>query len=122
MKKPLARDSTGKKLVAGARKRTEKVEKDLEVAREELQMANKVLVKPSRRDAAPDELAALAVLQNIAVEEKVSDAVEELKEVTALLKDAEQVVADAERGPVGRSGEGASSVIQHLPDRSKPRG
>jgi NADH:ubiquinone oxidoreductase subunit C len=119
------------KLIAGARKKTSKVQKELEAAEAELHMSNAVLAKSLPEDMQKDNVVALALVQNAAVEEKVHEAAEELQVVTELLKgeEAERVRLEHElagKAPqAGTSGEGANSALAHLirqEQRTRSRG
>lgn len=101
-------------LQAAARKRTLRVQRKLEVAENELHRANDVLAEAiPRRDV---QQISSAVEDNLAAEEKVREAAEELQIVQELLADEAQTAAskaiDSKVG--GASGQGVQSLIPHL--------
>lgn len=111
---------------AVARAKTQKVQQDLEVAEAELHITNTVLIETLSPTVQTDDVVALALEQNAAVEEKVHDAAAELQVVTDLLKDEEaeiarlrQQLADRPQTATGRSGEGADSAMAHLAAREQ---
>ncbi len=76
------------KRVDQARHKTDKVQRDLQVAGAELNLTNTALKHGIPQQVVRDDVAR-ALMQNHAIEEKVEEAVEELAEVTELL-DKEQ--------------------------------
>jgi hypothetical protein len=118
MTKPGSRPLSSR--AAGARRKTAKVQKDLEAAQAELHMANRVLAH-SLPKSARDDMVELALVQNASVEEKVEEATRELEVVTELLKEEEahsaqleDALAGRDAPKTGRSGEGSSSLLPHL--------
>lgn len=104
-------------LVSTAGRKAKRVQRKLHEAEAELHTANEILVKavPTRDEASIDA----AVEQNVAAEEKVHDAAEELEVVNALLADAQQApCTDAPPLSPGRTGQGANSLIPHLNQRA----
>jgi hypothetical protein len=106
-------------LVATAGRKTHKVQRKLQQAEAELHTANEILVKavPTHDTKDIDS----AVKQNIAAEEKVHDAAEELHVVKELLSDAEastQGISTA--SSAGQTGHGVKSLIPHL-ERNRSR-
>lgn len=108
--------------VASAKSTTEKVQEDIELAEAELHLAN-LVITDKLADSISDADLAKAVTHNEQVEEKLRDAGESLKVVTDLLESEErdrlrleQAAGDAGgvSAPGTRSGEGSSSVIEHL--------
>jgi hypothetical protein len=106
-------------LVAAAGRKAQKVQRKLHEAEAEMHTANKILVKVvPTHDRQGIEA---AVEQNVAAEGKVRDAVEELEVVKELLADAETPSgSEKQPGLKGQSGQGAKSVIPHLPRRAGP--
>ncbi|MDB5881314.1 MAG: hypothetical protein JWP43_1192 [Ramlibacter sp.] len=106
-------------LVATAGRKAEKVQRKLQQAESELHTANKILVKavPTQNRKEIDT----AVEQNVAAEEKVHDAAEELQVVKELLADADaeaiMLGAGNDTGSQGRSGDGVKSLMSHLERR-----
>jgi hypothetical protein len=105
-------------LVATAGRKADKVQRKLQQAEAELHTANKILVKavPTHDRKEIDS----AVLQNVAAEEKVHDAAEELQVVKELLADADAesiMLGAAATGSTGRSGDGVKSLMPHLERR-----
>ncbi len=103
---------------ATAGRKAQKVQRKLQEAEAELHAANGILVEavPTRDREKIDE----ALEQNIAAEEKVHDAAEELEVVRELLADdaaPDNRVAPAERA-AGQSGQGVKSLIPHLSRKS----
>jgi hypothetical protein len=100
-------------LVATAGRKAHKVQHKLKQAEAELHTANEILVKavPTRDKQDIDS----AVQQNIAAEEKVHDAAEELQVVKELLSDAEAGrQGSSMTNSKGQSGDGVKSLIPHL--------
>lgn len=105
-------------LVSTAGRKAQKIQRKLHEAEAELHTANETLIKavPTRDEESIDA----AVEQNVAAEEKVHEAAEELEVVNALLADANQVARTAEGQPAsaGQTGHGAHSLIPHLNRRT----
>jgi hypothetical protein len=112
--KPQIPALTQASLVSTAGRKAKKVQRKLHEAEANLHTANEILVQavPTRDKESIDA----AVEQNVAAEEKVHDAAEELEIVNALLTDADQTAqaANAAPGSKGQTGEGAQSLIPHL--------
>jgi len=104
-------------LTATASRKAEKVQRKLKQAEAELHVANGILVKAVPTRDRQDIDAALE--QNVAAEEKVHEAAEELEVVKELLADAEPAIGvePSETTP-GQSGQGVKSLIPHLSRRS----
>ena len=105
-------------LAATAGRKAQKVQRKLQEAEAELHTANGILVKavPGRDRKEIDA----ALEQNVAAEEKVHDAAEELEVVQELLADAtapDNCVAPGERA-AGQTGQGVKSLIPHLSRKS----
>ncbi len=111
--------------VASAKRKTEKVQEDIQLAEAELHLSN-LVITDKLADSVSDADLARAVSHNEQVEEKLRDASDELQAVTDLLGSEErdrlkleqslQEYRDAEgQTPAGsRTGEGSASVIEHL--------
>jgi hypothetical protein len=108
--------------VANAKSTTEKVQEEILLAEAELHLAN-LVITDKLAGSVSDAALAKAVEANEQVEEKLRDAGENLKVVTNLLESEEhdrlrleQAAREAEGvpSPGSRSGEGSSSVIEHL--------
>ncbi len=112
---------TAEAIAAAASKKTAKVQRQLVAAEAELHIASAAL-----QEAFPDGAGAkvkAALKHNVAAEEKVHEAAEDLEAVKELLNDANLDDGPAERRvpprprkkpAAGKSGEGARSVIAHL--------
>jgi hypothetical protein len=105
-------------LVATAGRKADKVQRKLQQAEAELHTANTILVKavPTNNRKAIDS----AVEQNVAAEEKVHDAAEELQVVKELLADADAeaiILGTPEPHSKGQSGDGVKSLMPHLARR-----
>lgn len=112
---------TASALAAAASKKTAKVQRQLIAAEAELQSASAALTEALPAGAGPEVKAALA--HNVAAEEKVHEATEDLEAVKELLSDAvadkpaaeHKGVTKVKRKPAaGKSGEGAKSLMAHL--------
>ena len=105
-------------LAATAGRKAHKIQRKLKQAEAELHTANEILVKAPARDNRKIEV---AVQQNVAAEEKVHDAAEELQVVKELLAEAAEADAHGAAGSatvsVGQTGEGVRSLIPHLERR-----
>ena len=104
-------------LVATAGRKTHKVQRQLKQAEAELHTANEILVKAKKKQTRDTKDVELAVKQNVAAEEKVRDAAEELQVVKELLAEADaDVHASVNSGPrpAGQSGDGVKSLIPYL--------
>ncbi len=110
--------------VASAKRKTEKVQEDIQLAEAELHLSN-LVITDKLADSVSDADLARAVSHNEQVEEKLRDASEELQAVNDLLGSEErdrlkleqslQEYRDAEgQAPGSRTGEGSASVIEHL--------
>lgn len=126
MKQPAFAAALNARLTVDARSKTEKVQQDLEVAEAELHMANTVLVQSLPASPERDEVVELALQQNVAVEDKVHDAAEELLAVTELLKKDEAIIAVLQKAlaaktGTGKSGEGAQSAMEQLSNQDQRR-
>jgi hypothetical protein len=113
-------------LAKAARNKTKKVQHKLEVAEAELHTANAVLIETLPSPAKKDLLSALK--QNVAAEEKVREAADELQVVTELLNDGDadkshlqKLIPKPRDAHNSKSGEGAHSVIPHLPKQAGDR-
>jgi hypothetical protein len=117
MKAPQSPALTQAALVATAGRKADKVQRKLQQAEAELHSANGVLVKAVPRHDQQEIDAALQ--QNVAAEEKVHDAAEELEVVKELLSDAEPDgrSADAAAAAQGQTGQGVKSLIPYLSRR-----
>lgn len=107
-------------LVATAGRKAHKVQRKLQQAEAELHIANEVLVKAPTRDKQQIDN---AVKQNVAAEEKIHDATEELQVVKELLSEAEADAhsqANAAPHSTGQTGDGVKSLIPHL-ERARSR-
>jgi hypothetical protein len=105
-------------LVATAGRKTHKVHRKLKQAEAELHTANEILVKAKAKPARDKQAMEIAVRQNVAAEEKVHDAAEELQVVKQLLAEADaDTHASASSGATGQSGDGVKSLIPHLERR-----
>jgi hypothetical protein len=107
-------------LVSTARRKTKKVQRKLKEAEAELHSTNDALIKavPLRPNPGIEKV----VEKNLAVEEKVHDAAEELAVVKELLANAQPDGADGDRaaasdGSRGKTGQGVRSLIPHLASR-----
>ena len=106
-------------LASVASRKTAKVQQKLRVAEVELHEANAILVEavPTHNAQEIDE----AVQRNIAAEEKVHEATQELEEVKELLCDAHLAGTNKRATKKGLSGHGSKSLIGLLGNRpSKP--
>jgi len=124
---PMARTPVPSKHLIGhrvpsAKSTTEKVQEDIQLAEAKLHLAN-LVITDKLADSVSDAELAKAVSANEQVEEKLRDAGENLKAVTELLGSEERDrlrleqaarEADGAASPGSRSGEGSSSVIEHL--------
>lgn len=101
-------------LVSTAGRKAKRVQRKLQEAEAELHMANELLVQavPTRDKESIDA----ALNQNVAAEEKVHDAAQELEVVNALLSDAGETARATGTLPnaQGQTGQGAKSLIPHL--------
>ena len=113
------------KAVTVARLKTAAVKEDVRKAEAELREANDVLADTSVGTIVTKETVQAALLQNLNVEGQLHHAVQKLQVVTDLLKTAEEEKAllEKEDSKVAghRSGEGASSVIEHMVASVKPK-
>ncbi|RYF43325.1 MAG: hypothetical protein EOO25_03650 [Comamonadaceae bacterium] len=102
------------KPISVARTKTEKVRSEVQAAQAELSAANDVLAESAQGLNVARKDVEAALEQNQQVEERLQDAVQELKVVTGLLKvaEAEKVQRGEDAGK--RSGEGAESALEHL--------
>lgn len=101
-------------LQAAARKKTLSVQRKLEVAENELHRANEVLAGAIPRH--DEQQISSAVQDNLAAEEKVREAAEELHIVQELLADEAQTAASKaiDSKASGASGQGVRSLIPNL--------
>src|SRR4051812_26288926 len=108
--------------VATAKSTTEKVQEDIQVAEEKLHRASEIITDKLQDGTTKAELAE-AASHTEEVEEKLREANQNLKVVTELLSSEERDrqrleqaarEADGTSSPGSRSGEGSSSVIEHL--------
>lgn len=100
-------------LASAAARKAEKVQRKLHQAEAELHSANKTLVEavPKHDQREIED----ALKQNIAAEEKVHDAAEELEVVKELLSNAEPSAgAGMPTRQAGQTGHGVKSLIPHL--------
>jgi len=102
-------------LVATAGRKAHKVHRKLQQAETELHTANQILTRKAQQPDGKKDME-IAVKQNVAAEEKVRDATQELQVVKELLAEAD---SDAHRGKsaqgsTGQSGDGVKSLIPHL--------
>ncbi|HWI78663.1 MAG TPA: hypothetical protein VNS31_05660 [Ramlibacter sp.] len=104
-------------LVATAGRKAHKVQRQLEQAETELHTANQILVKAKAKQTRGKEELDIAVKQNVAAEEKVHDAAEELQVVKELLADAESDSPPGASSGSGATGDGVRSLIPHLERR-----
>jgi D-ribose pyranose/furanose isomerase RbsD len=114
-------------LVATAGRKTRKVHHKLQQAEAQLHTTNEILAHAKAMPTPDKQRIDAAVEQNVAAEEKVHDAAEELQVVKELLSDAEtgtraDADADAETMPrsTGQTGDGVRSLIPHL-ERARSR-
>lgn len=105
--------------VAAASKKTANVQRQLQAAEAELRSSSAALLEALPTGAGPKVKAALE--HNVAAEEKVHEAAEDLEAVKELLSDAEAETPGAHKAAkvkkkpaAGRSGEGSKSLIAHL--------
>jgi hypothetical protein len=102
-------------IASAAGKKTVKVQRKLRAAESELRTANTVLRRAVPKNARRDINEALA--ENMAAEQKVHEATDELEVVTELLGEA-QGAATGKATPAdagkGRTGQGARSLMPHL--------
>lgn len=109
---------TAEAIAAAASKKTAKVQRELVSAEAELQIASAALLEVLPAAAGAKLQAALD--HNVAAEEKVHAAAEDLEAVKELLSEAAPPGATGERRasrktPIaGNSGEGARSLMPHL--------
>ena len=112
---------TSSAIAAAASKKTAKVQRQLVAAEAELQSASAALMEALPADTGMSVRAALE--HNVAAEEKVHEAAEDLEAVKELLSDAvlekpaaeHKVPVRVKRKPAaGKSGEGAKSLMPHL--------
>jgi hypothetical protein len=105
-----------KKPVSVARAKTKKVQQDIASAEAKLHGSNQVLANAGVGTVSTQASVNAVVAQNVEVEKKLHDAVDELAVVSALLKTAEaKNASNGEGASAGhRSGEGLDSVIAHL--------
>lgn len=104
-------------LVATAGRKAHKVQRKLKQAESELHAANGILANAKARQTPDKQEIGVAVEQNVAAEEKVHDAAEELQVVKQLLAEADaDAHASASSGSraTGQSGDGVKSLIPHL--------
>ena len=103
-------------LVSTAGRKAHKVQRKLQQAEAELHSANEVLVQAKEKQMRDKQALEVAVKQNVAAEEKVHDAAEDLKVVKELLAEAnaESHGTRSSSGSPGQSGDGLKSLIQHL--------
>ena len=102
-------------LASAAGRKADKVRRKLHQAEAELHNANGILVKAVPVHDQHEIDAALK--QNVAAEEKVHDAAEELEIVKELLSDADVRSADSRPAAPGQTGQGVKSLIPHLSRR-----
>lgn len=102
-------------VAAAAGRKAKKVQAKLTAADAELKASIKVLDQPKVEHDSAEVKAALK--HNLAAEEKVQEATEELEVVTELLNDVKDALPVNGATP-GRSGEGANSAIPHLKNSS----
>lgn len=110
------------KTVTVARIKTAKVQNDMRQAESELHEANEDLADSTTvGSVVTRENVQAALVQNLAVEGQLHDAVEELRVVTDLLKAAEDDKAKAEDALTEgkRSGEGVESILAHIQRTSR---
>jgi hypothetical protein len=116
--KPQSTALTSASLVSTAGRKAKRVQRKLQEAEAELHTANELLVQavPTRDQGSIDT----ALEQNVAAEEKVHDAAEELEVVHALLSDAGETAQATGTLPnaKGQTGQGAKSLIPHLNQRA----
>jgi hypothetical protein len=91
------------KPLANARRKTEKVQQDLQVAGAEIGLAHEALERHLSPQDRHDDVD-WAIGQNAAVEQKLEVAVEELEEVTELLAEESAERERLERALAGRGG------------------
>jgi hypothetical protein len=112
--KAQSRALTPASLVSTAGRKAKRVQRKLQEAEAELHTANELLVQavPTRDQESIDA----ALEQNVAAEEKVHDAAQELEVVNALLSDAGETAQATGTLPnaQGQTGQGAKSLIPHL--------
>lgn len=95
-----------------AKKKTQRVQKDLKDVESELHVSNTVMKRIQRKVS--DKIVDIAVEQTADAEKKVAIATKELEEVNELLEHTkEELQAAAGR----RSGTGAASIVPHLQRR-----
>jgi hypothetical protein len=101
-------------LASTAGRKADKVQRKLQQAEAELHNANGILVNavPTHDQQEIDA----ALKQNVAAEEKVHDAAEELEIVKELLSEGEPAVPSAKSRPAarGQTGQGVKSLMPHL--------
>jgi hypothetical protein len=117
--KPHTPALTAAALTAAAGKKTVQVQRQLKSAEVELQTSNAALIKALPANVRGE--VAEALQHNVAAEEKVHEAAENLEVVKELLSEAdpEKRMRDhpgpaRTRSATGKSGEGAKSLISHL--------
>ena len=112
---------TAEAIAAAASNKTSKVQRQLVAAEAELQIANAALQEALPAGAGAKVKAALE--HNVAAEEKVHEAAEDLEAVKELLSDGQLEEGPAKRRAppqprnkpaAGKSGEGARSLMPHL--------
>jgi hypothetical protein len=117
--------TTHRKSVTVARIKTAAVQGDVQQAEADLHEANDVLADTVVGTVVTKESVQAALLQNLQVEGQLHDAVKELQVVTDLLKTAEQEKAahgsDDSAKAGSRSGEGVSSVLEHMAPAARPK-
>jgi chromosome segregation ATPase len=104
-------------LVATAGRKAHKVQRQLQQAETELHTANHILAKAKAKQTRDKEELDIAVKQNVAAEEKIHDAAEELQVVKELLADAESDTPPNGSSVSGATGDGVRSLIPHLERR-----
>jgi hypothetical protein len=104
-------------LASAAGRKAVKVQRKLQEAEAELHTANEILVQavPTHDQQNIED----ALKQNVAAEEKVHEAAEELEEVKELLSDAEtEQQSKSQPNSAGQTGDGVKSLIPHLSGRT----
>lgn len=104
------------KPVSVARTKTKNVQEDMRVAEADLHDSNAVLATSSNGEALPPGAVEAALAQNVEVEEKLHEAVQELEVVSELLNvaEAKNAVHDDQTMAGHRSGAGLESVMEHM--------
>lgn len=109
------------KPVLVARTKTKNVQREMRLAEADLHDSNGILASSNGAGALSPKAVQAALAQNVDVEEKLHDAVQELEVVSELLNvaKAENAQHDDQTMAGHRSGEGLESVLEHMAASAK---